>query len=68
MMIRMDENTHTQHELHFRSFGWHAMLLLNKLRLATQLNEPVTDTDKQRAGADDAEDGRNTERDDAVEN
>lgn len=55
----------TQDELHFQSIGLAAALIT--LRLATQLDEPVTDTDKKRGAADKAGDN-STENADASEN
>lgn len=54
------KEANTQNELHFRSVGWHAALILNKLRLATQLENKERHASDERSSTDSNE----TDRDD----
>lgn len=54
-------------ELHFRQIGLAAELVLNKLRLATQLEEPISDRHTEADTRADS-DKRGAERNDDVQN
>jgi hypothetical protein len=56
--LHMDE-VHNKDELHFRSIGLAAALILNKLRLATQLENQERYASNERSSTDSDEAARN---------